>query len=50
MLIALGIMFLLGQLDVFHGRFMEFAWPLLLIALGVWWIVRRIEESQGGPK
>ncbi len=49
-LIALGIMFLLGQLDVFHGRFMEFAWPLLLIALGVWWIVRRIEESQGGPK
>jgi TM2 domain-containing membrane protein YozV len=49
-LIALGIMFLLGQLDVFHGRFMEFAWPLMLIALGVWLIVRRIEESQGGPK
>jgi hypothetical protein len=49
-LIALGMMFLLGQLDVFHGRFMEFAWPLMLIALGVWLIVRRIEESHGGPK
>ena len=49
-LIALGMLFLLGQLDVFHGRFMEFAWPLMLIALGVWLIVRRIEESHGGPK
>jgi hypothetical protein len=49
-LIALGMLFLLGQLDVFHGRFMEFAWPLLLIALGVWLIVRRIEELHGGPK
>jgi hypothetical protein len=49
-LIALGMLFLLGQLDVFHGRFMEFAWPLILIALGVWLIVRRIEESHGGPK
>ena len=50
MLIALGMMFLLGQLDVFHGRFFELAWPLLLIALGVWLIIRRIEDSQGGSK
>ena len=49
-LIGLGTMFLLGQLDIFHGRFMEFAWPLILIALGVWLIIRRIEESQGGSK
>jgi hypothetical protein len=49
-LIGLGILFLLGQLDVFHGRFMEFAWPLMLIALGVWLIVRRLGESQGGSK
>ena len=45
-----GPVFLLGQLDIFHGRFMEFAWPLILIALGVWLIIRRIEESQGGSK
>jgi hypothetical protein len=49
-LIALGLLFLMGQLDIFHHRLMEFAWPLMLIALGVWLIVRRIEESQGGSK
>ncbi len=49
-LIALGLLFLLGQLDIFHGRFMEFAWPLLLIALGVWLIVRRLGESRGDSK
>jgi len=49
-LIALGMLFLLGQLDIFHGRLMEFAWPLMLIGLGVWLIVRRLGESQGGSK
>lgn len=49
-LIALGLLFLLGQLDIFHGRLIEFAWPLFLIGIGVWLVVRRIGESQGGPK
>jgi hypothetical protein len=49
-LIALGLLFLLGQLDVFHGRLVEFAWPLFLIGIGVWLVVRRIGESHGGPK
>jgi TM2 domain-containing membrane protein YozV len=49
-LIALGLLFLLGQLDLFHGRFVEFTWPLVLIGLGVWLVVRRLSESQGGPK
>jgi hypothetical protein len=49
-LIALGLLFLLGQLDIFSGRLMEFAWPVLLIGLGVWLIVRRLGESQGGSK
>jgi hypothetical protein len=49
-LIALGTLFLLGQLDVFHGRLMEFAWPLLLIGLGVFLIARRLGDSQGGSK
>jgi len=49
-LIGLGLLFLLGQLDIFNGRFMEFAWPLLLIGLGVWLIVRRLGDSQGGSK
>jgi hypothetical protein len=49
-LIALGMLFLLGQLDVFRDRFFGLTWPLLLIALGVWLIVRRIEDSKGGSK
>ena len=49
-LIALGLLFLLGQLDLFHGRLFEFAWPLLLICLGVWLIVRRVGDSRGDSK
>lgn len=49
-LIGLGMLFLLGQLDIFSGRLVEFTWPVLLIGLGVWLIVRRLGESQGGSK
>lgn len=49
-LIGLGLLFLLGQLDIFNGRLLEFTWPLLLIGIGVWLIVRRLGDSQGGLK
>jgi hypothetical protein len=49
-LIALGSLFLLGQLDIFHGRLIEFTWPVFLIGLGVWLVVRNLGASQGGPK
>ena len=49
-LIGLGLIFLLDQLDVFNGRLKDFVWPLALIALGVWLIVRRFGASQGGLK
>lgn len=49
-LIGLGLLFLLGQLDIFSGRLLEFTWPVLLIGLGVWLIVRRLGDSQGGSK
>jgi hypothetical protein len=65
-LIALGVLFLLGRMDIFSGRLFEFSWPLLLIGLGVWLFVRRYQEAswmahkdsqdnsqgnpQGGPK
>jgi len=49
-LIALGLLFLLGQLDEIGGRIFEFSWPLLLIGLGVWLVVRRMGETQGGQK
>jgi hypothetical protein len=47
-LISLGLLFLLQQFNLFAGRVFEFTWPLLLIGLGVWLIVRRLEDSQGG--
>jgi len=50
LLIGLGLLFLLDQLDIFNGRLKDFVWPLALIGLGVWLIVRRVEESQGGSK
>jgi len=49
-LIGLGVLFLLGQLYIFHGHLLEYTWPLFLIGLGVWLVVRRLGESQGGPK
>jgi len=49
-LIALGVLFLLGQLDIFNGRLIEYSWPVFLIGLGVWLVVRRLGESQGGSK
>jgi hypothetical protein len=49
-LIALGLLFLLGQLDFFSGRMFEFTWPLMLIGLGVWLMIRRVGDAQGGRK
>jgi len=47
-LIGLGLLFLLGQLDDIGGKVFEFTWPLLLIGLGVWLVVRRMGDTQGG--
>jgi len=44
-LIALGVLFLLGQMDIFSGRLFEFSWPLLLIGLGVWLVVKRYQDA-----
>ena len=49
-LIALGVLFLLDRFDIFSGRIFEFSWPLILIGLGVWLMIRRLGDAQGGPK
>jgi Domain of unknown function (DUF5668)/B-box zinc finger len=49
-LIGLGLLFLLGQLDIFNGRLWEFTWPLMLIALGVWLLIRRMGHGQLPPQ
>ena len=49
-LIALGVLFLMAEFGVFPGRIFEYIWPLLLIALGVWLIARRLQDSRGGSR
>jgi hypothetical protein len=49
-LIGLGILFLLGQMDLFSDRLFEYAWPVGLIGLGAWLMVRRLGHTQGGSK
>lgn len=49
-LIGLGLLFLLGQLDLFHGMLWRFMWPLMLIGLGVWLVLRRMNETKGGQE
>jgi TM2 domain-containing membrane protein YozV len=49
-LIALGLLFLLNRIDWLSGRVFEYSWPLVLIGLGVWMIVRRMEDAQGRQK
>jgi hypothetical protein len=49
-LIALGLLFLLNQLNLFNGHLVEYVWPLAFIALGVWLIVSRVGNTQGGSK
>jgi hypothetical protein len=46
-LIVLGVLFALGQMDIFSARIFEFSWPILLIGLGIWLIARRIGDMKG---
>ncbi len=49
-LIGLGVMFLLNRFNWFSWHIFAYGWPLLLIGLGVWLIVRRLQDGQGGPR
>jgi TM2 domain-containing membrane protein YozV len=49
-LIALGVLFLLNKIDWFSGRVFEYSWPVALIGLGAWLILRNVKHSQGGQK
>ena len=45
-LIALGVLFLLGSLGIFHDDWIGRSWPLFIVAVGVWLVVRRARESK----
>ncbi len=49
-LIAIGLLFLLSTLGVLHGHLLARFWPLLLLGLGVWLLVRRVRTTPpNGP-
>jgi hypothetical protein len=46
-LIALGLMFLVGE---WSHELLKYSWPVLLIGLGVWLMIRQMGASKGGPQ
>ncbi len=46
-LIALGIFFLLGSMDVLNTRWLGGGWPFLLIGLGIWILASRLHGIGG---
>jgi hypothetical protein len=49
-LIALGLIFLFNQMGYITEHIIGYGWPLILIALGAWMIVRRVGDTKGGPR
>ncbi len=45
-LIALGVLFLLGSLGIFHEDWIGRAWPLLIVGVGIWLVIRRTRETR----
>lgn len=46
-LIALGVFFMLGSMDIFSTRWLGGGWPFLLIGLGAWILIRRLQHMGG---
>ncbi len=51
-LIAIGVLFLLGNLGLLSGEWLSEWWPLILIGLGVWLFWRRFQQParKGGSQ
>lgn len=47
-LIVLGVAFLLGNLGILSGYWIERGWPILLIGLGVWMVIRHNQKPPVG--
>jgi hypothetical protein len=45
-LIGLGLLFLFNTLGIFGGEWLHHTWPILIIGLGAWLLIRR---TRGGP-
>ena len=49
-LIGFGLLLLLNQLGYLAEHVFKFLWPLIFIAIGVWLIIRRVEDTKGGQQ
>ena len=49
-LIGFGLLLLLNQMGLLAEHLFKFLWPLIFIALGVWLIFRRLEDTKGGQQ
>jgi hypothetical protein len=49
-LIGFGLLMLLNQMGLLAEHLFKFLWPLIFIALGVWLIFRRLEDTKGGQQ
>lgn len=47
-LIALGVLFLLGTMGIFHFNWIGHGWPLILIGVGIWIFIKRSRELPPG--
>lgn len=49
-LIVIGVAFLLGNLGILSDYWLERGWPLVLIGIGVWMVIRRTHSPSGGAQ
>jgi hypothetical protein len=49
-LIGFGLLLLFNQLGFLGEHVFKFLWPLIFIGLGVWLIIRRVEDTKGGQQ
>ncbi|MGH9615607.1 MAG: B-box zinc finger protein [Acidobacteriaceae bacterium] len=44
-LIILGVLFLLGNMGILSGHWVDRGWPLILIGIGVWMVIRHSQRQ-----
>jgi TM2 domain-containing membrane protein YozV len=49
-LLALGVLFLLGTVGAINVHWISRGWPLILIGLGIWIFYRNNQKHSGGPQ
>lgn len=49
-LIGLGVLFLLNTMGLFHAYWIHRLWPLILIVIGVWLLIKRFSPPGGATR